>query len=575
MFKVSKQKIQEILSSGLTQNPQDSMVEFNSTKRFEDSLKCKITQGLSENDIALRQQVFGVNEIENLDSIGFLNAFSINLTKKPKSIFFLTLSLIAFSLKYLSTQGIYRIEWIESLVIFGLISLNLIISAIHLKIADNNKKKLLLSDEQSKSVKVLRNGQEQTLIARDLVVGDVVILQEHDQLYVDGLIVEQNNLEIDESFLTGEQDLICKITLEEATQKKQPISPQKHLAFAQSKVIKGSGKLLVLAVGLEKQASRIMVCVKQEDNKTPILSAIEAISSKMETIGFVGAIVVIFMLLARYMIEYHNSDVNGYSTFSNILNLIIVLISGNASKALITHFQLQLAQTVNLMLYQQNLVKKLNQLENLPFMDQLLFDKTGTLTQNRMQLERFMNDTTDELTQSKFNHFPQEFQKAFIDACFINNTYNPETNSGSPIEKALLQVAQDMRLNLEERKKQVTHQIPFNSTRKKLTTIINNNRVVVRGASEIILQQSIKFYSLKDGIVAIDDFMKDCLEQNLIQLSQEGRTLAIAYADVDLKNQNVDQLIEGNKFEFDRQNLTLLGFSAIFRSFENRNKNDS
>lgn len=58
----------------------------------------------------------------------------------------------------------------------------------------------------------------------------------------------------------------------------------------------------------------------------------------METIGFVGAIIVIFMLLARYMIQYNDSKVNGYSTFSNILNLIIVLISGNASKALITHY---------------------------------------------------------------------------------------------------------------------------------------------------------------------------------------------------------------------------------------------
>ncbi|CAD8168902.1 unnamed protein product [Paramecium pentaurelia] len=559
MYKVSKEQLREILASGLTQNPQDSMNEFNTTKRFEDFLKCNITQGLSDNEIKQRQEVFGINQKENLDSISFLNAFCIILLQL-KSIFFLTLSLIAFILKYLSTQGIYTNEWIESLFIFGLIFLNLIISAIHLKIDDNNKKKLLIQDEQLKQVKVLRNGQEQNIIARDLVVGDIVILQDKDKIYADGLIVEQNNLEIDECYLTGEQDLIHKITLEEANQQKQPILPQKHLIFSESRVINGNGKLLVLGVGIETQASRIQICIKQENNNTPIQSTIENISSKMETIGFVGAIIVIFMLLARYMIQYHDSKVNGYSTFSNILNLIIVLISGNASKALITHYQLQLAQTVKLMLYSQNLVRNLNQLENLPFMDQLLIDKTGTLTQNRMALNCFMNDNTEELTKSRFNQFPQEFQQVFIDSCFINNQYIPETDQGSYTDKELYQISQEMRINLEERKKQVTHIIPFNSARKRLTSIINNNRVVVKGAAEIIFQQSTKFYSLKNGIVAIDDFLRDDLEQHLIQLSQEGRTIAIAYTDVNLQNENVNELIQNNQFQFDRQNLTLLGF---------------
>ncbi|CAD8110929.1 unnamed protein product [Paramecium sonneborni] len=563
MFKVSKENLQEILRSGLIQNDQTNMDQFKSTKQFEVSLKSNITQGLGDNDIIYRQQVFGVNEKENINSIGFMNALWITIIK-PYSIFFLSLSLIAFILKYKSTQGVYTNEWIESIIILGLIIMNLIISAVHLKIADNNLKKQLLLDQQSKTVVVLRNGQEQTKIARDLVVGDIVILQEDDKVYVDGLIVEQSNFLIDESFLTGEQDFVPKITIEEATQKKEQILPRRHLIFAESKVAQGKAKIMVLAVGRELQASKISVCVQQQEViKTHIQLRIENISSKMETIGFVGAIIVIFMLLGRYMSQYYNSDFNGYSTFSNILNLTIVLISGNSSKALITHFQMQLAQTVKLMLSSQNLVRKLQTLENLPFMNQIIVDKTGTLTENRMGVDSFLNDTNIGLDQSKFNHFPQEFQQAFIDCCFINNSYNPETCQGTQIEQALYQLSKELGIKLEERKNQVTHQIPFTSSRKRLTTIISNNRVVVRGAGEMIFQWANKFYSLENGIIAIDDFLKDNLEQNLFQLSQDGRTIAIAYSDVDLKNENVEEQIKKNDFKYDRQNLTLLGFLLI------------
>ncbi|CAD8108673.1 unnamed protein product [Paramecium sonneborni] len=559
MFKVSKEQLQQILISGLFQDHQDSLNELNSTKLFEDSLKSNIQQGLSEDKAEQSQQVFGVNWNENQDSIGIFKAFRIVLFK-PKSILFLTLSLIAMMLKYLSKDEIQTNEYIESLIIFILLFLNLMISGFQIK---NENKKYIQNQnlkEQSKYANVLRNGQQQIILAKDLVVGDVIILQENDTLYVDGLIVEQNNLYIDECYITGESEFIHKITLEEAVESKQSIIPHKHLAFAGSKIAKGNGKLLVLAVGSQIQINKLSINLLQEEKKTFISKAIENISYKIDIIGFFGTKLLVLILLARQIFDSNEQNVNRYNTISNILNLIIVLKSGDTTKILATHFYLQLGQTVKAMLSEQNLVRNLQQLEHLPFMDSVIVDKTGTLTQNRIILDSFMNDTVDKLTSSQFNLYSQEFQQAFIDSCLINNNFDPETQEGSAIDKALFYCSQQLRVNLQERSQQVTHKISFTSVRKIQTIVINNNKVAIRGQAEHILNCSTKFYSLKNGIIAIDNVLKNNIEQYLQELSQKGRILGIAYRDIDLQNENIQELIENKKFEFDKQNLTLLGF---------------
>ncbi|CAD8176974.1 unnamed protein product [Paramecium octaurelia] len=559
MFKVSKEKLQQILASGITQDNQDSMGEFNTTKCFEDSLKCNIEQGLSNDGVLLRRQEFGENRKQNQDCISTMKAVWIILFK-PKSMVLFSLSINSMILIYLSTDGIYTNEWIESLVTFGLICLSFVLSVSQIK---NDEQKLQQNqslDEQTKFAVVLRNGKLIRIIADSLVVGDIVILQENDEIYVDGLIVKQQNLYIDECSLTGEEKPVHKVTLEEVVQSQQPISPQKHLVYAGSRVVQGCGKLLVLAVGPEALVNRILIPLQQEEKQTPITGEIRNISHKMERIKFVGIIIVFVMLLVRFIFQYSEQNINRYSMFSKILNLILALKSGKAYETIYTHFQIQLSEVVKFMLYEQNLVRRLQKLENMAFMDTVVVDETGILTQNRITVESIMNDTIEQFTTSQFNLYPKEFQQALIDSCFINNYYDPNTESGSQIEKALFEFSETIELNLSERLKQVTHRIPFSSARKIQSIIINNDRVVVRGLAEQILSSSTKFYSLKNGIVAIDDVLKKNLEQLMVEMHQQGKIMGIAYRDVDLQNENVKELIENNQFEYDRQNLTLLGF---------------
>ncbi|CAK90336.1 unnamed protein product (macronuclear) [Paramecium tetraurelia] len=556
MFTISKEKLQQILASGLTQDNQDSMGEFNSTKCFEDSLKCNIECGLSNDGVLLRRLEFGENRQQNQVCISRMKALWIILFK-PKSMIFFSLSIISMILTYLSTDGIYTNEWIESLIIFGLICLTLMVS---FKTDEEKQKQIQILDEQTKFTVVLRNRELRRIMARNLVVGDIVILQETDKIYVDGLIVEQHNLYVDQSYLTGEEEPVQKVTLEETIQSQQPISPQKHLVYAGSRVVQGCGKLLVLAVGSEAQVNKILISTEQEEQQPPITREIRNISNKMERIGFIGLIIIIIMLLARFILQYGEQNINRYSMFANILNLIIALKTGKAYETIFTHFQIQMSEAVQMMLYQQNLVRRLQKLENLAFMDTVVVDQTSILTQNRILVDSIMNDTMEQFTTSQFNLYPQQFQQALVDSCFINNYYDPNTDSGSRIEKALFEFSKKIQLNLSERVQQVTHRIPFSNARKMQTIIINNNKVAVRGSGEHILNSSTKFYSLKNGIVAIDDVLKNNIEQLMFELGQQGSIMGIAYRDVELQNENVKELIENNQFEYDRQDLTLLGF---------------
>ncbi|CAD8126113.1 unnamed protein product [Paramecium sonneborni] len=568
MFKVSKKQLKQILTSAINKEDKNSMDELKSTKQFIESLKSNIEQGLTDNEIRVRQQIFGINEKETFIPLNLISKiWSMVIT--PKTIFFQSMSVITLILTYISTEGIFTNEWIERVIIFVIISLNpIILSAIQLKINDNNKKNSYIQDEQQKQVVVLRNGKEQTIIARDLVVGDIVILKQNDKVYVDGLIVEQSQLQIYEGFLTGEILAVPKITIEEANQENKTT----HFVYAESDVLKGNGKLLVLAVGENVHGYILQSLLGKFEEGEPIIDkTIENISSKMEIIGFLGSLILIIMVLIRYIVQYQNSILNGYSTLSNILNFIIVLLSWNSSKALINHYKIQLAQTLKKMLNSKNLVRMFQTLENLSFMDKLIID-AQSLYENYMVIVSFLNDTDGELTQSRLDQFPQEFKQAFIDCCFLN--YESEQDKiQSKTEEAFYLLSQELQIKIEERKSKVTHLIPYTRTRRSRGCIVENNRICMKGASDIILKSSNSFYSLKDGIIPINDFVKNQIEQNLNQLSQNaGVITAIAYRDIDLKNENIEEQIQNNNFKYDTENLTLLGFFVISSKLKDEGK---
>ncbi|CAD8120902.1 unnamed protein product [Paramecium sonneborni] len=573
MFKVSKRQLQQILTSALNKEDENCMDELKSTKQFVESLKSNINQGLGDNEISIRQQVFGINEKERFIPLNSMSKIW-SLIIRPKTIFFQCMSLMAFILTYLSTEGVFTNEWIERVIIFVIISLNpIILSAIQIKINDSNKKNSYIQDEQQKQVVVLRNGNEQTIIARDLVVGDVVILKQYDKVYVDGLIVEQSKLCIYEGFLTGEILGVPKFTIEEGNQEIEPTSlSSSHFVYSESEVLKGQGKLLVLAVGENVHGFKLQSLLgKFEEGEPVIYKSVENISSKMEIIGFLGSLIVIIMVLIRYMVQYQNSILNGYCTLSNILNFIIVLLSWNSSKALINHYKIQQAQTLKKMLNSKNLVRMLQTLENLPFMNKLIIG-TSSLDENKMVVDSFLNDTDGQLTQSTLDQFPQEFKQALIDCCFINN--NPEKDSINSItEEAFYQLSQELQIEVKERKSKVTHLIPYTSARRIRGCIIQNSRICLKGANDVILKSSNSFYSLKDGIIPMNDFVKNKIEYNLKQLSQNaGVIIAIAFRDIDLKNENIEEQMKKNNFKYETENLTLLGFFLISSKLKSEGK---
>ena len=370
-----------------------------------------------------------------------------------------------------------------------------------------------LSEEQP--VKVRRNGKVMEIPRHDVVVGDVVLVEVGDEVPADGELIVCNDLQINESALTGEP--IAEKSLEGGGDGAYP----RNVILRSTMVMNGRGEFVVTAVGDATEIGKVAKkSTEQTSVETPLHMQLDKLAKMISKVGSVVSVAAFFIFLIHDILTNPAWGGKDYFYMAEIVlkyfMMAVTLIVMAVPEGLPMAITLSLALNMRRMLKSNNLVRKLHACETMGAVTVICTDKTGTLTQNKMQVSAL------ELKQG---------DEALLDTAIALNS-TAELNDGKPIgnptESALLLWLDAQGKDYEELRKQVNvlKQLPFSTERKMMATLAEvdgETYLFVKGAPEIVMKKCI-----------IEDRMQRQTAEELDEWQHKAmRTLAFAYKKIE------------------------------------------
>lgn len=370
-----------------------------------------------------------------------------------------------------------------------------------------------LSEEQP--VKVRRNGKVMEIPRHDVVVGDVVLVEVGDEVPADGELIVCNDLQINESTLTGEP--VTEKSLEGGGDGAYP----RNVILRSTMVMNGRGEFLVTAVGDATEIGKVAKkSTEQTSVETPLHMQLDKLAKMISKVGSVVSVAAFFIFLIHDILTNPAWGGKDYFYMAEIVlkyfMMAVTLIVMAVPEGLPMAITLSLALNMRRMLKSNNLVRKLHACETMGAVTVICTDKTGTLTQNKMQVSAL------ELKQG---------DGALLDTAIALNS-TAELNDGKPIgnptESALLLWLDAQGKDYEGLRKQVNvlKQLPFSTERKMMATLAEvdgETYLFVKGAPEIVMKKCI-----------IEDRMQRQSAEELDEWQHKAmRTLAFAYKKIE------------------------------------------
>ena len=370
-----------------------------------------------------------------------------------------------------------------------------------------------LSEEQP--VKVRRNGKVMEIPRHDVVVGDVVLVEVGDEVPADGELIVCNDLQINESALTGEP--VAEKSLEGGGDGAYP----RNVILRSTMVMNGRGEFVVTAVGDATEIGKVAKkSTEQTSVETPLHMQLDKLAKMISKVGSVVSVAAFFIFLIHDILT--NPAWGGKDYFYmaeivlNYFMMAVTLIVMAVPEGLPMAITLSLALNMRRMLKSNNLVRKLHACETMGAVTVICTDKTGTLTQNKMQVSAL------ELKQG---------DETLLDTAIALNS-TAELNDGKPIgnptESALLLWLDAQGKDYEELRKQVNvlKQLPFSTERKMMATLAEvdgETYLFVKGAPEIVMKKCIiEDRMLRQSAEELDEWQHKAM-----------RTLAFAYKKIE------------------------------------------
>ena len=370
-----------------------------------------------------------------------------------------------------------------------------------------------LSEEQP--VKVRRNGKVMEIPRHDVVVGDVVLVEVGDEVPADGELIVCNDLQINESALTGEP--VTEKSLEGGGDGAYP----RNIILRSTMVMNGRGEFVVTAVGDATEIGKVAKkSTEQTSVETPLHMQLDKLAKRISKVGSVVSVTAFFIFLIHDILTNPAWGGKDYFYMAEIVlkyfMMAVTLIVMAVPEGLPMAITLSLALNMRRMLKSNNLVRKLHACETMGAVTVICTDKTGTLTQNKMQVSAL------ELKQG---------DETLLDTAIALNS-TAELNDGKPIgnptESALLLWLDAQGKDYEELRKQVNvlKQLPFSTERKMMATLAEvdgETYLFVKGAPEIVMKKCI-----------IEDRMQRQSAEELDEWQHKAmRTLAFAYKKIE------------------------------------------
>jgi len=367
-----------------------------------------------------------------------------------------------------------------------------------------------LGEEQP--VKVVREGTIMEIPRREVVVGDVVLVETGDEIPADGVLYESTDLQVDESSLTGEP-MTDKFTKDSVAY--QDVS-QSHETYAKDQVLRssmvlgGTGRFVVSAVG---DATEIGHVARQATELTGIKTPLNIQLTKLaKLISLVGGLIATISFLVFLVHDIMTNELWQTDDYLEMVNvtlryfmMAVTLIVMAVPEGLPMAVTLALALNMRRMLKSNNLVRKLQASETMGAVTVICTDKTGTLTENRM--------TVAAVEMRNDSSVVSELYKAIA----LNTTATHDV--GNPTEQALLRWLQQQGVNYQQLRDEhpITAREPFSTERKYMTTTVGDT-LYIKGAPEIVMRRC---------DMKADE--RQQAEQQLYEWQQHAmRTLAIA-----------------------------------------------
>lgn len=414
-------------------------------------------------------------------------------------------------------------------------------------------------------VKVIRDGSITEIPRKEVVVGDVVILQTGEEVPADGTLQEAISLQINESTLTGEP--IIDKTVDKAEFDTEATYPS-NVVMRGTTVVDGHGIMIVDQVGDNTGYGKVYEGSQIDNNvQTPLQIQLAGLAKIISKAGYTIAGLTFFGLVIKLFIN--TPDLPLMDMVGEILNIFMIavtLIVVSVPEGLPMSVTLSLALSMNRMLKTNNLVRKMHACETMGATTVICTDKTGTLTQNQMQIYQtnFFNLADQKLANDEVSRLIKE-GIAVNSTAFLDLSEEKPKTMGNPTEAALLlwlnSNKEDYQSLREEAK--VIEQLTFSTERKYMATLVKSpqlgrNVLYVKGAPEIVLQNCNRVAI--NGSYASVESCKASIEKQLLDYQNQAmRTLGFAYQLVE--DEQVESFFENGRLK--NADLTFLGFVAI------------
>lgn len=486
------------------------------------------SDGLSTVEAKERLEKYGLNEFQDKKRKTFLQKF-IDQFKDFMIIILIVAAIISIA------AG----ERVDAIVILAIVILNAFLSIYQEGQAEKSLESL--KQMSAPEAKVIRDGKKTVVPARELVPGDIVILEAGDIIPADLRLFTSSNLKVDESSLTGESVAVEKNS-EAILDNNATLGDRVNMAYMSTIVTYGRGKGVVVGTSHDTEIGKIATMIEEiEDDLTPLQNKLDKLGKKLGIL----TIIICAIVFALGLIQKRE-----------VIDMLLVSVSlavAAIPEGLPAIVTIVLAIGMGRMVKKNAIVKKLLAVETLGSTTYICSDKTGTLTQNEMTVKKVYSDGKyydvtgtgyepegqilnkgNELTHDELNNL-----KALLYACILNNDANLLENNnvytimGDPTEGALITFAGKAGFLEDEVEAEQPRidEIPFDSDRKMMSTFHEvDNRVIqyTKGAPDIVLSNCRYIYIDGEFKEITDEQIADILKANSTFASDALRVLGFA-----------------------------------------------
>ena len=475
--------------------------------------------GLTSEKVSENRAKYGTNELQAKKKkstfVKFLEQF-----KDFMIIVLIIAAIISGVVGYIEGEGIT-----DSIIILIVVVLNAVIGVIQ-----ENKAEKSLEALQKLSAhvsKVIRNGKMEVIPAKELVPGDIVVLDTGDYVPADLRIIEAVNLKSQEASLTGESVPVDKKT-EKIENAEVDLGDRDNMLFSSSLITYGRGKGIVVETGMNTEVGKIAGIINSaEETQTPLQAKLNKLG---KTLGIAALVICAIIFVIGLL--YGKDPIEMFMTAVSLA--VAVIPEGLAAVSTIV-----LAIGVQRMVKRHAIVKKLPAVETLGSTTVICSDKTGTLTQNKMTVEKIFYNGNTINTESAKQNIDKDLEKLVYISMLCNDTKISTEGklNGDPTETALVDMAFKLDFDgaIYDEYPRIK-EIPFDSDRKLMTTVhkINDKYLVsTKGGVDELLARCNKYLYNGEIKEDLENYKKVIAENNENMAKDALRVLAMAYKEID------------------------------------------